>query len=140
LALLKEIIYSLINEVKAILKEYLRETETALKKRLQRLLFAGLIVGVLGTLLNSINWICCFLSNYWIAQVPEYLHAGMGVLDDHGSYFSGCRRINLRGAFHLHMEAIEIIYNQANMKWQLSSLTARKIDGRLQNTAHRYRI
>ena len=50
MASLKEIIYSLLNEVKAILKEYLSETEVALKKRLQRLLIAGLIVGVLGTL------------------------------------------------------------------------------------------
>jgi len=47
LASLKEIIYSLLNEIKAILKEYLRETETALKKRLQRLLIAGIIVAVL---------------------------------------------------------------------------------------------
>ena len=47
MASLKEIIYSLLNEIKAILKEYLRETETALKKRLQRLLIAGIIVAVL---------------------------------------------------------------------------------------------
>ena len=47
---IKEIIYSLLNEVKAILKEYLRETATALKKRLQRLLIAGIIVSVLWAL------------------------------------------------------------------------------------------
>ena len=44
---LKEIIYALLNEIKAILKEYVRETETALKKRLQRLLITGIIVSVL---------------------------------------------------------------------------------------------
>ena len=44
---LKEIIYSLLNEVKSILREYLRETETALKKRLQRLLITGIVVSVL---------------------------------------------------------------------------------------------
>lgn len=44
---LKEIIYSLLNEVKSILREYLRETEAALKKRLQRLLISGIVVSVL---------------------------------------------------------------------------------------------
>jgi hypothetical protein len=50
LTTLKEMIYSFLNEVKAVLKEYLRERETALKKRLQKLLTAGLIVGVLTAL------------------------------------------------------------------------------------------
>lgn len=44
---LKEIVYSLLNEVKSILREYLRETETALKKRLQRLLISSIVVSVL---------------------------------------------------------------------------------------------
>jgi len=44
---LKEIIYSLLNEIKSILREYLRETEAALKKRLQRLLISGIVVSVL---------------------------------------------------------------------------------------------
>ena len=47
---LKEIIYLLLNEVKSILREYLRETEDALKKRLQRLLISGIIVSVLVSL------------------------------------------------------------------------------------------
>jgi hypothetical protein len=47
---MKEMIYSFLNEVKAVLKEYLRETEAAFKKRLQRLLVAGLIVYVLAAL------------------------------------------------------------------------------------------
>jgi len=50
LSSLKEIIYLLLNEVKSILREYLRETEDALKKRLQRLLISGIIVSVLVSL------------------------------------------------------------------------------------------
>lgn len=50
----KEIIYALLNEIKAILKEYVHETETALKKRLQRLLITGVIVGVLAALVISL--------------------------------------------------------------------------------------
>ena len=51
---LKEIIYALLNEIKAILIEYVRETETALKKRLQRLLITGIIVSVLLALVISL--------------------------------------------------------------------------------------
>jgi len=51
---LKEIIYALLNELKAILKEYVHETETALKKRLQKLLITGIIVGVLVALAISL--------------------------------------------------------------------------------------
>ena len=43
----KEIIYALLNEIKSILKEYVHETETALKKRLQKLLITSIIVSVL---------------------------------------------------------------------------------------------
>jgi len=41
----------LLNEVKSILREYLRETEDTLKKRLQRLLISGIIVSVLVSLI-----------------------------------------------------------------------------------------
>jgi di/tricarboxylate transporter len=44
---IKEIVYALLNELKAIFKEYLRETENALKKRLQKLLITGIIVSIL---------------------------------------------------------------------------------------------
>jgi len=44
---IKEIIYALLNEIKVILKEYVHETEIALKKRLQKLLITGIIVSVL---------------------------------------------------------------------------------------------
>jgi di/tricarboxylate transporter len=49
----KEIIYSLLNEIKAILKEYVHDTETALKKRLQKLLITGIVVSVLLALVIS---------------------------------------------------------------------------------------
>ena len=48
---LKEIIYSLLNDVKSILREYLRETEAALKKRLQKLLITGIVASVLVALI-----------------------------------------------------------------------------------------
>jgi amino acid transporter len=44
---IKEIVYALLNELKLILKEYLHETETALKKRLQKLLIAGITASIL---------------------------------------------------------------------------------------------
>jgi len=74
---LREIIYSLLNEVKAILKEYLRETETALKKRLQRLLVAGLIVSVLGTLVilligSAALFLIIGLLKYLSTFMPEW--------------------------------------------------------------------
>jgi len=51
---LKEIIYAVLNEIKAILREYLRETETALKKRLRKLLITGTVVSVLVALIISL--------------------------------------------------------------------------------------
>jgi amino acid transporter len=53
LSSLKEIIYALLNEAKAILKEYVHETESALKKRIQKLLIAGIVVSVLLALVIS---------------------------------------------------------------------------------------
>jgi hypothetical protein len=50
---IKEIIVLLLNEIKAILKEYLNETETALKKRLKKLLITSIIVSVLTALVIS---------------------------------------------------------------------------------------
>jgi ABC-type multidrug transport system fused ATPase/permease subunit len=51
---LGEIIKVLFNEIKAILREYVHETETALKKRLKRLLITGIIGSVLLTLVISL--------------------------------------------------------------------------------------
>jgi hypothetical protein len=50
---IKEIIKALFNEIKAILKEYLNETETAFKKRLKKLLITSIIVSVLTALVIS---------------------------------------------------------------------------------------
>ena len=51
---LREIIDVLFNEIKAILEKYVHETETALKKRLQRLLISGIVVCVLLALAISL--------------------------------------------------------------------------------------
>src|SRR5665647_417873 len=47
---LREIMGSILKEIKAILKEYLNEAETAVKKRLKRLILIGIVGGVLLTL------------------------------------------------------------------------------------------
>jgi di/tricarboxylate transporter len=52
--LLREIIDSLLKELKAALKEYAHETETALKKRLQKLLVSGIILSILLALVISL--------------------------------------------------------------------------------------
>ena len=44
---LREIIGSILNEIKAILKEYMNEAEAALKKRLKPLLVLGIVGSVL---------------------------------------------------------------------------------------------
>ncbi|MGA2683193.1 MAG: hypothetical protein ABSF44_15505 [Candidatus Bathyarchaeia archaeon] len=45
--LVREIINALLNEVKSILREYVREAKTTVKKRIQRILIAGIIVSIL---------------------------------------------------------------------------------------------
>ena len=47
MSFVREIIDALLKEIKAVLKEYVHETEAALKKRLQRLLLSGIIVSIL---------------------------------------------------------------------------------------------
>ena len=44
---LREIIGAILNEIKAILKEYLNETEAAVKKRLKKLIIISIIGSVL---------------------------------------------------------------------------------------------
>jgi hypothetical protein len=44
---LREIISAILNEIKAILKEYVNETEAAVKKRLKRLLITSIVGSVL---------------------------------------------------------------------------------------------
>jgi hypothetical protein len=44
---LKEIIGAILNEIKAILKEYMNETEAALKKRLKKFIIISIIGSVL---------------------------------------------------------------------------------------------
>jgi di/tricarboxylate transporter len=54
MSFVREIIDALVKEIKAVLIEYVRETEDAVKKRLQRLLNSGIIVGVLLALVISL--------------------------------------------------------------------------------------
>jgi hypothetical protein len=44
---LREIMGSILKEIKAILKEYMHETETAVKKRLKRLIMISIVTSVL---------------------------------------------------------------------------------------------
>ncbi len=54
MSLVRKIVDPLLDWIKAIFREYVHETETALKKRLQRLLITGIIVGVLSSLVISL--------------------------------------------------------------------------------------
>jgi hypothetical protein len=51
---IKEIIAAAVKEVKKILKDYLNETETALKKRAKNLLITGIIISILLALIISL--------------------------------------------------------------------------------------
>jgi di/tricarboxylate transporter len=54
LTFVREIIDGLLKEIKSVLREYVHETEAALKKRLQRLLISGIIVSVLLAVIISL--------------------------------------------------------------------------------------
>jgi di/tricarboxylate transporter len=54
LPFLREIIDALLKEIKAALRDYVHETEAALKRRLQRILFTGIVVSVLLALVVSL--------------------------------------------------------------------------------------
>ena len=54
MSFVREIIDVLLKEIKAVLREYVHETEAALKKRLQRLLVSGVIVSVLLAIVISL--------------------------------------------------------------------------------------
>jgi len=47
---LREIIGAILNEIKTILKEYMNETEAAVKKRLKKLIIVSIITSVLMSL------------------------------------------------------------------------------------------
>ena len=50
---LKEIIRIVLNEAKSALREYMRETEDALKKRIKKILIYGIVTSVLVALITS---------------------------------------------------------------------------------------
>ena len=54
MSFIREIIDALLKEIKCILREYVQETEAAIKKRLQKILFAGIIVSIMMTLIISL--------------------------------------------------------------------------------------
>jgi O-antigen ligase len=54
LSFVREIIDALFKEIKSVLREYLHETEAAVKKRLQKLLITGIIVSILVSLVISL--------------------------------------------------------------------------------------
>ena len=50
---IKEIIEAFFNEIKTVIKEYVREEEAALKKRLKKLLITSIIISILVSLVIS---------------------------------------------------------------------------------------
>jgi hypothetical protein len=53
LTTLKEIIHAFLDEIKAILREYMHETEANLKMRLKKLLFTSIVISILISLVIS---------------------------------------------------------------------------------------
>jgi O-antigen ligase len=76
LASLKKFIYELLNETKCILKEYIRDTQTVLKKRLQKLLITSIIILILLALGISLIGTA---SIFWIVGSLKYLSTFMPV-------------------------------------------------------------
>lgn len=54
MSFVREIIDAFLKEIKGVLREYMHEAGAAVKKRLQRLLFSAIIVGVLLALIISL--------------------------------------------------------------------------------------
>ncbi len=54
MSIIRKITDALLNETKTVLREYVHETEAALKKRLRRLLITGIVVSVLTSLVISL--------------------------------------------------------------------------------------
>ena len=54
MSFVRNIVNSLLNEIKAILREYANETEVAIKKRLRRIIIYGVITGILSSLVISL--------------------------------------------------------------------------------------
>jgi hypothetical protein len=54
LSFVRKITDSLLNEIKAILREFADEAEVAIKKRLRKILITGIILGVLASLVISL--------------------------------------------------------------------------------------
>ena len=52
--ILRGITDALVKELKKILREYVHETELVLKKRLQRLLVTGIVIGILTSLVITL--------------------------------------------------------------------------------------
>ena len=50
---LKDIIYLVLNEAKLALREYMRDTEDAIKKRVKKILLYGILTGILVALIIS---------------------------------------------------------------------------------------
>ncbi|MGD0451594.1 MAG: hypothetical protein ABSA79_11160 [Candidatus Bathyarchaeia archaeon] len=91
--LLKEIIYGLLNDIKAILKEYVNENKPALKKRVQKILIIGIIISVLlalvialigsasiFVLIGSLKYLSTFMPAWKAWYIVGLISGVMGVL------------------------------------------------------------
>jgi len=54
LSFVRKITDAIVNEIRAILREYANQTEAALKKRLRKLLIMGIAIGILTTLVITL--------------------------------------------------------------------------------------
>ena len=78
MSFVRNIVNSLLNEIKAILREYANETEVAIKKRLRRIIIYGVITGILSSLVISLVGSA---SLFFLIGNIEYLKTIMPVWD-----------------------------------------------------------
>lgn len=78
MSFVRSIVDPILNEVKAILREYAKDTEVAVKKRLRRMIIYGVITGILSSLVISLVGSA---SLFFLIGNIEYLKTIMPVWD-----------------------------------------------------------
>jgi uncharacterized MnhB-related membrane protein len=78
LSFVRNIVDSLLDEVKAILRGYAKDTEVAVKKRLRRMIIYGVITGILSSLVISLVGSA---SLFFLIGNIEYLRTIMPIWD-----------------------------------------------------------
>ena len=107
MSFIRDIIDALFKELKSVLREYVHETTTALKKRLQKLLITGIIISILLALVISLlGSAVLFLTIGQLKYLSTFMPAWMA-WDIMGLTSGAVRRTSPFGALHYNKKAIE---------------------------------